>query len=115
MKKQSLGKLGEQLAQNFLQKEHGHQIITKNYFTIYGEIDIISEKEQTLFFVEVKTRSNNLYGKGFEAVTFRKIQNIRKSAEKYLVHHEWTGKIQFLVISITYIPPYVDYELLELF
>lgn len=38
-------------------EEWGYKIISRRYKTPYGEIDIIASKENTLVFIEAKTRS----------------------------------------------------------
>ena len=52
----SIGKLGEDIATEFLQSK-GYKVIHKNYWKPYGEIDIICEKQGVTHFVEVKSVS----------------------------------------------------------
>jgi putative endonuclease len=80
--RQSLGKLGEQLAASYLQK-HGYRIIERNFKARYGEIDIICTKDNTLIFVEVKTRIGEKFGKPEESVTARKLREIVKAVQYY--------------------------------
>ncbi|WP_244594250.1 YraN family protein [Leptospira ryugenii] len=47
------GQDGERIATSFL-IEQGHTLLFRNYRTRFGEIDIISFKDGTLFFIEVK-------------------------------------------------------------
>lgn len=47
------GRLGESIAQKYLEKQ-GYKVICKNFRTKIGEIDLIAEKKGTLVFVEVK-------------------------------------------------------------
>ncbi len=54
--KQEVGQLGEDIACRFLIK-HKHKIIERNYRKKWGEIDIISEKDKILHFIEVKSVS----------------------------------------------------------
>ena len=58
-----------------------YQIIEKNFYCRFGEIDIIAidKKENELVFIEVKTRTNLLYGIPIEAVNYNKIK--QKNAE----------------------------------
>ena len=56
-----LGKKGEQLAVDFLQKK-GYTILDRNWRFKKAEVDIIAQKEQILAIVEVKTRSSNYFG-----------------------------------------------------
>lgn len=77
------GLSGEDAAVAYLEQK-GYKIERRNYRCYCGEIDIIASKGITLVFVEVKTRSNDLYGRPAEAVTYGKQQKIRRSAESYL-------------------------------
>ena len=51
-----VGELGEGIACRFLMK-HGHKILDRNYRKKWGEIDIISKKDNILHFIEVKSVS----------------------------------------------------------
>ena len=73
-----LGKLGEEIACKYYQKL-GWQIIYRNYFSRYGEIDLVFEKNKKILVVEVKTRSNLSYGWPEEAIDNKKINNIYTS------------------------------------
>ncbi len=52
----NVGKLGEDVASLFLMK-HQFNILDRNYFKKWGEIDVIAKKDGVLRFVEVKTVS----------------------------------------------------------
>jgi putative endonuclease len=80
---QTIGKIGEQLAVNFL-KVSGIKIITRNYRTEYGEIDIIGLDEKDLVFFEVKTRSTKTFGEPEIAVTENKLRHMINSALTYM-------------------------------
>lgn len=75
---------GEDLATKFL-KDKGYKILERNFRKGYGEIDIICEKDKTLVFVEVKTRTSSAYGTPFEAITYFKLKSLIKTAEFYKV------------------------------
>lgn len=97
---QELGKKGEDLAAKFL-SDKGYKVLERNYRTPYGEIDIICHYQDTLIFVEVKTRSSQKYGLPQESITFRKKQHLRKAASLYLNTREtWTRFIRFDVVAI---------------
>ena len=51
-----LGKIGEDLAVSYLFAE-GYAILDRNFRSHSGEIDIVCEKNGTVYFVEVKTRT----------------------------------------------------------
>lgn len=98
--KKELGKLGENLAADYLIQK-GYKILARNYYTRYGEIDIICKKDDILVLVEVKTRQNLNYGEPEESVTGRKISHIRKAATIYLSQADvFYDEIRFDVISI---------------
>lgn len=50
---QQVGQIGEDVAVKFLVK-HGYIVIERNYWRKWGEIDIVSRKDDTWHFVEVK-------------------------------------------------------------
>ena len=85
--RQSLGKFGEKLAADYLSKR-GYRILERNFKARYGEIDIICTKDNTLIFVEVKTRIGEKYGKPEESVTPKKLREIVKAAQYYKLTHD---------------------------
>lgn len=82
--RKKLGEFGERLACNFL-KKRGYEIVLQNYYTRFGEIDIIAQKEGRLFFIEVKTRTNDAFGEPQEAVTRYKMNRLGRAVEIYLL------------------------------
>ena len=79
----SLGKKGEEFAAAHLRSLQ-YKILERNYQCAAGEIDIIAKEQNTLVFVEVKTRSNRDYGAPAEAVDARKQRQLSKVALTYL-------------------------------
>lgn len=77
-----IGVIGEKIAQEYL-KEKGYEIIEKNFYCRFGEIDIIAKYNEEITFVEVKTRKQIKYGKAAESVTWCKQNHIYKVAEYY--------------------------------
>ena len=90
-----IGKLGEDLAGRFLEK-NGYQIIDRNFSTCYGEIDLIAERTDLpaatcasrpageILFCEVKTRSSLQYGYPELAVSAKKLKHFLQAAKIYL-------------------------------
>jgi putative endonuclease len=84
MKNKEIGAKGEVLAQEYLKKQ-GYEIIEVNKrFSRLCEIDIIAKDKNTLVFVEVKTRSSEICGSPFEAITKTKYENIKTGLFSYL-------------------------------
>jgi len=77
------GKHGEELAVQFLIK-NGYRILTTNFYSRFGEIDIIAKKNNSISFIEVKTRGTNLFGTPAEAITKQKLSKMIKTAQFYL-------------------------------
>ena len=77
------GDAGESIATEYL-KGLGYEIITRNYRTELGEIDIIAAGDSYLIFVEVKTRLNENHGYGVDAVNYRKRKKINDVASQYI-------------------------------
>lgn len=97
---QRLGKLGEDIAAEFLRKQ-GYTILQRNFKAGYGEIDIIALTSDILVFVEVKTREDTSFGTPEEAVTSRKLREVVKTAEYYkMLHPELPEGMRMDVIGI---------------
>ncbi len=80
--KKILGRKGEALVAKYLKKQKC-KILAKNYDTPFGEADIIARDGEEIAFVEVKTRTGDLYGQPAEAVGAEKQRRYRKIAEFY--------------------------------
>ena len=98
--KKFLGRAGEVKAAEFLKKK-GYKIITKNYKTHVGEIDIIAEDGEEIVFIEVKTRIDDAFGAPSEAVTEKKIRKYEKVATEFLLREKKLDALcRFDVIEI---------------
>lgn len=96
---QERGLAGENLAVNHLVK-NGYEILERNCRIGKSEIDIIVKKENTLVFVEVKTRSSSKFGNPEDFVDEKKTAMIISGAENYILNKQWTGPIRFDIISV---------------
>ncbi|MDR1029167.1 MAG: YraN family protein [Clostridiales Family XIII bacterium] len=74
---------GESAAASYLE-QRGYRILSKNFSCRLGEIDIIACLDDTICFVEVKSRRGARYGSPAEAVTANKRRHIRQTASYYL-------------------------------
>ena len=100
--RQSLCKLGELVAARYLTRQ-GYRLIERNFKARYGELDIICTKDDTLVFVEVKTRIGEEFGKPEESVTPRKLREVVKTAQYYkLLHEELPESMRIDVIGIQF-------------
>lgn len=55
-KKRKLGDIGENIACDYL-KRHGFEILDRNYLRKWGELDIVTQKQNIVHFIEVKSVS----------------------------------------------------------
>lgn len=93
------GKKGEDEAVEYL-KNKGYEILSKNFRSRFGEIDIIAKKDGTVVFVEVKMRKNKRFGSGYESVSRSKIEKLVKTANYFLSFQCRDFLYRFDVISI---------------
>ncbi len=110
MNKRELGKEKETAACSYLEA-CGFFILERNYWTRFGELDIIAKKDGMLVFLEVKYRRNDRYGGAGYSITEKKKQTICRCAMRYLMKHQISGSVpmRFDVLlmegeNITHIP-----------
>ncbi|MBL0014797.1 MAG: YraN family protein [Flavobacterium sp.] len=94
-----LGKQGEELAVDFLQK-NGYEILETNWTFQKAEIDIIAKKENTLAIIEVKTRSSTDFGLPQDFVKPKKIQLLVKGVNEYVQREDLDVDVRFDIIAI---------------
>lgn len=102
MNRHQLGKKGEQIAADYL-SENGYRILERNFRSgRFGEIDIIAEDGPFICFIEVKTRTSDLFGAPSESVDYNKRRKLRSLAMIYL-KQKGNGErdIRFDVVEIT--------------
>lgn len=78
----------------------GFTIIERNWKTKYCEIDIVTEKDGVLYFVEVKYRSTKQYGGGIAAIDAQKLQKMHFAAELYRARHNTAHNVRLAAITV---------------
>jgi len=94
-----LGKLGEEMAVEFLQK-NGYEILETNWTFQKAEVDIIAKKENTLAIIEVKTRSSLDFGLPQDFVKPKKIQLLVKAVNEYVNANNLDTEVRFDIIAV---------------
>jgi putative endonuclease len=94
-----LGKIGEEMAVAYLQK-NGYTILDTNWTFQKAEVDIIAQKENTLAIVEVKTRSSLTFGLPQDFVKPKKIQLLVKAIDNYVNTKNLNLEVRFDIIAI---------------
>jgi putative endonuclease len=112
-RRQSLGHLGEAIAAAFLEKK-GYAILERNWRTPYGEIDLITQREDVIAFVEVKTRASRSLGPPEISITTRKAEHMRCSAEYFIQQHpelinDWRIDAITIQLHDDSSPPLIDH------
>ena len=84
--KRDLGVYGESQAARLLRSK-GYTIIKTNWTCEHGEIDIVAQEDETLVFVEVRTRHAGTTERAFESIDERKQAKLATLAYAYLDAH----------------------------
>lgn len=103
--KRKFGDMGEKAACCFLQNK-GYKILKTNYRKRIGEIDIIAKFNNTVHFIEVKTRtipSSAKYGLPQEAVNYYKQKKLAKMALFYLSENNYPSNVNWQIDVIAII------------
>ena len=94
------GRAAEEIACNHL-KKNGLKLIDKNFYSRYGEVDLIMQDQETLVFIEVRYRKNLDYGGALESVTPSKQKKIQTTALFYMQKKGGEHNTRFDVVAIT--------------
>ncbi|MEW4489774.1 YraN family protein [Thalassoglobus sp. JC818] len=98
------GDHGERIAARFL-KRNGYRILRRQARGPFGEIDLIAKHQDTIVFVEVKTRKSTNRGHPSEAVTDQKQRQISRAALAWLKKNNLLNhRCRFDVIAILHTP-----------
>lgn len=87
MDRRKLGDWGEEKALRYL-IDQGYQLLTRNWRTREGEIDLVMNLDSTIVFIEVKTRKTDRFGSPEEGITCGKQERLRKTCRAYLQENE---------------------------
>jgi putative endonuclease len=107
-----LGKIGEEFAAKFL-KEKGYQIHVRNWRFKKGELDIVTEKNNRMVFVEVKTRKSDFLAEPRLTISMKKQKMLITTADIYLKLNKISKESQFDIITVIVDASGNKYEHLE--
>lgn len=99
----SQGQHAEQACCEYLQ-HRGLCLLSRNYRSRRGEIDLVMRDDDTLVFIEVRYRKNNLYGGALESITPQKQQRIKSTAEHYLQNETKLKNARIDVVAMSQKP-----------
>jgi len=92
------GDIAEERAVTFL-CENGFEVVERNFYSRFGEIDIIAYKESVLHFVEVKSGED--YEKAIQNITPAKLSKLIKTANVYMKKGNYEEDYCFDAVIVT--------------
>lgn len=97
------GKFAEDLACRYLQKQ-GMTLLSRNFNSRYGEIDLVMQDTDSLVFVEVRYRNTHGLVDGIASVNTGKQQKLIRTAQYYLQQNKVgiDTNARFDIISVTH-------------
>ncbi len=93
------GRVGEKIALEYLLTKD-YELITMNYSTRFGEIDLIMRDKDKLVFVEVKTKKGLAWGSPEEMFTRGKYERVKRMASGYLKGREVACRIDMVAVVL---------------
>jgi uncharacterized protein (TIGR00252 family) len=85
------GSVAEDSVAEYL-SENGFKILDRNWKTKWCEIDIVAKKDACVYFVEVKYRSSDSQGSGFDYITAQKLRKMDLAARSWVEINGWQGE-----------------------
>lgn len=98
------GDLAEIKAIRYLEEE-GYRLIERNFYSRFGEIDIIMMKDDLLHFIEVKSGVD--FEQAIQNITPKKLSRIIKTADLYMKKVVFTSEYEIDAIIVT--PTEIEY------
>ena len=95
----NLGRIGENLAANYL-KNKGFRILRRNYRYRKAEIDIIARKEDIIAMIEVKTRNEGFYEDLGDSISKKKRSLLVMAADHYVLSNSLDVEVRFDIITL---------------
>ena len=97
------GNLAEDKASEFLLAS-GYSLIERNFYSRFGEIDIIAFKNEVLHFVEVKSGVD--YESAVQNITPKKLSRLIKTAHVYMKKNSLD--VDFMIDGVIITPKNID-------
>jgi putative endonuclease len=101
---QMVGKVGEDIACRFLEQK-GFTVIERNYTKPWGEIDVVTVKDNAVHFIEVKTiathNGDTPWVRPAENMTPSKMKKCERAAESYVLEKKVVGEWFYDAVFVT--------------
>lgn len=96
-----VGLEGEDAAAEYLQAR-GHKVLFRNWRCGHLEIDIVTDTENALHFVEVKSASGPVAVCLSDRITPAKIRNMTRAAKSFVRIYAVTKEVRFDLVSVSF-------------
>lgn len=100
MKTTAIGQGAETAVEEHLASS-GYNILDRNWKTKICEIDIVAQKGDVTYFVEVKYRGGAGQGAGFEYIGPSKMKQISFAARVWCQNHDYEGDYRLLGAEVS--------------
>ena len=98
--KDQLARAGEDAASHYLTAK-GYTILHRNIRFPEGELDLVAKWENTLVFLEIKTRETEQFGSPYQSVSVGKQRRQLAMANRFIsICRLWEVPIRFDVVSV---------------
>ncbi len=95
-----IGQKAEQNVAEYL-NQRGFKILVRNWRRPRCEVDIVAQKDEVVYFVEVKYRGSDIQGEGFEYVTTKKQKQLLYAANLWCQESNFSGDMRLLAASVS--------------
>lgn len=103
MNNRKTGNKGEEIAAELLISK-GYEILARNYRNKWGEIDIVSrykvKGESYIVIVEVKTKTEEMYGEPWEMINKHKLKQITQMGNLWCMENHYHGLLRIDVVGV---------------
>lgn len=93
--------------------QNGYKILARNWKTKICEIDVVANKDDVIYFVEVKYRAGEGQGTGFEYIGPKKLRQIGFAARVWCQNNNFEGDYRLLGAEVSGLN-YENIELVEI-
>jgi putative endonuclease len=94
-----VGRRGEQIAADYL-RARGYAVVTTNWRSRFGELDLVATYRGQVVFVEVRSRSTATVATAEESVGPDKQRRLLRMAESYLQQHAPNASARIDVVTV---------------
>ena len=99
MQTTQIGQKAETAASVYLEMR-GYKIVERNWRRPRYEIDIVAQKDNVVYFVEVKYRFNDDQGGGLETITKSKLKQMHFAGDVWTEETKWQGAVSLAAVEI---------------